>query len=135
MPRLLEPCYQRKAGGDFGPHRHLCANRTERRSAAQVARFYRKHEDSMARNHTPVKGKAVTLREGLDLSTFSVDKSVEKPCKRWPSPANTGTHLLCSFVEHIFKPLFHREIVVLAGRRQAKLLLQQQNPDHHMLCE
>src|SRR5664279_3589514 len=23
MPRLLEPCYQRKAGGDFGPHRHV----------------------------------------------------------------------------------------------------------------
>lgn len=24
MPRLLEPCYQRKAGGDFGPRRHVC---------------------------------------------------------------------------------------------------------------
>ena len=23
MPRLLEPCNQRKAGGDFGPHRHF----------------------------------------------------------------------------------------------------------------
>ena len=76
MPRLLEPCNQRKAGGDFGPHRHILfkKNIVDGYAIGHLLRPNQAARRSMMRGAPLLERRAANIRRGTREDAVAVEQ-------------------------------------------------------------